>query len=183
MRVAESPMIIERVWEMPNKFTFDMQCVAELLESEMDGNEHWVDPFAGMHSPATHTNDCNEASPAQSHKDGLEFLRSLLTEKFDGGLFDPPYSVEQALRSYKAKFGGTAGREEYHARCKDELARLIRPGGKAICFGWNSGGLGRERGFYLDRILLVCHGAAHYDTIVTVEHKIQGELFLAERRP
>lgn len=162
----------ERVWEMPNKFTFSMECVKQLLKEEMTGPS-WIDPFSGKYSPASTRNDCDGDQVAEFHLDGIEFLELMNDKKetFDGAIFDPPYSTEQALRSYKAKFAGTAGREEYHSKCKDELARLIRAGGKAICFGWNSAGLGRKRGFSLERVLLICHGAAHYDTIVTVERK------------
>jgi hypothetical protein len=162
----------ERFWEMPCKFTFSMESVKSLLKQEMLGPD-WIDPFAGKYSPANLQNDADLERESDFHMDGLEFLRLMNLDKrhFDGGIFDPPYSVEQALCSYKAKCEGTAGREEYHSRCKDELARLIKPGGKAICFGWTSAGLGVNRGFSLERIMLVCHGAAHYDTIVTVERK------------
>ena len=161
-----------RVWEMPNKWTFQLDSVRRLLQEEMGNDDDWVDPFAGVSSPARMQNDIDPESPAEFHFDGFDFLKSLAGNKFDGVLFDPPYSTEQALRSYKAKCKGTAGREEYHSRCKDEIARIIRVGGKAICFGWTSAGVGLNRGFRLERLLLVGHGAAHYDTIVTVETKV-----------
>lgn len=166
------PVRFERFWEMPHRYTFSLDCVRQLLKQEKAG-PGWVDPFSGKYSPAEVRNDCDLEQTAEFHLDGIEFLERMNDEKrfFDGGLFDPPYSTEQALRSYKAKYQGTAGREEYHSRCKDELARLIKPRGKAICFGWTSAGLGINRGFSLERIMLVCHGAAHYDTIVTVERK------------
>ena len=59
------------------------------------------------------------------------------------------------------------------ASIKNEATRSIKLGGKAICFGWNSNGLGKKRGFKMIRILLVAHGGSHNDTIVTVEEKIQ----------
>jgi len=134
----------------------------------------WADPFCGKYSPATNRNDADVANEAEFHLDGLDFLRSLADDSQDGILFDPPYSVEQALRKYKPKQNGTAGRAEYWARCKDEISRIVRPGGRAICFGWDSTGIGKTRGFELRRILLLCHGACHNDTIVTVETKIAG---------
>jgi hypothetical protein len=170
--LPEPALRFDRYWEMPNRYTFFLDSVKQLLKAEMIGLD-WVDPFSGKYSPASVRNDCDTTQDAEFHLDGIEFLERMNDEKrlFDGALFDPPYSTEQALRSYKAKFQGTAGREEYHSRCKDELARIIKPGGKAICFGWTSAGLGINRGFSLERIMLVCHGAAHYDTIVTVERK------------
>jgi hypothetical protein len=163
-------MIIERVWEMPNRYTFKMKVVDALLQQEMNGT--WADPFCGKYSPAKIRNDADEINPADYHMDGLDFLKSLSNDSIDGVLFDPPYSVEQALRIYKPKHNGTAGRAEYWARCKNEIARLIHKGGKAICFGWDSTGIGKTRGFELQKVLLICHGACHNDTIITVETKL-----------
>ena len=164
-------MRLERIWEMPNKYTFKMKSVATLLEEEMNSFSEWADPFCGVFSPASLRNDADECLQAESHIDGLDFLCSLADNSLDGVLFDPPYSTEQALRKYKPVQRGTAGRAEYWAKCKDEIARIVRPGGKVICFAWDSNGIGKKRGFKLDRILLICHGACHNDTIITVETK------------
>ncbi len=50
---------------------------------------------------------------------------------------------------------------------------MIKVGGYAISFGWNSSGFGKKRGFEIIEILLVAHGGRHNDTIVTVERKVQ----------
>lgn len=47
-------------------------------------------------------------------------------------------------------------------------------GGKGIRFCWNSCGIGANRGFDIKRVLLICHGAAHNDTIVTIGVKHVG---------
>jgi hypothetical protein len=177
-------MQIERVWEMPNKYTFKMRCVSSLLREEMQGI--WADPFCGTDSPAQIRNDADPEISAEHHLDGLDFLRTLADQGVDGILFDPPYSTEQALRKYKPKHMGTAGRAEYWARCLDEVARTIRTGGKLIRFGWDSCGAGQGRGFELNRILLICHGALHNDTIVTVEERMashQDEMWGSTARP
>lgn len=155
---------------MPHKFTFKMKSVSALLSEVVRGK--WADPFCGEFSPASIRNDADESRQADSHMDGLEFLKSLADGSLDGVLFDPPYSTEQALRKYKPKHGGTAGRAEYWAKCKDEIARKVNRGGYAICFGWDSTGIGKGRGFELERVLLLCHGACHNDTIITVEKRV-----------
>jgi hypothetical protein len=160
---------MERIWEMPHRYTFSMKCVQALLKEEMVG-DIWIDPFCGQHSPARIRNDADSTVEAGSHEDALDFLKGL--EVADGCLFDPPYSVEQALRKYVPKQGGTAGRLEYQYACLREIGRIIRPNGKVICFGWDSNGVGKKRGFELERVLLIAHGAAHRDTIVTVERKL-----------
>lgn len=60
----------------------------------------------------------------------------------------------------------------YWAKCKDEVARILKPAGVAIICGWSSNGIGKNRGFEMNEILLVPHGGSKNDTIVTVEHKL-----------
>jgi hypothetical protein len=161
---------IERKWEMPNKFTFKMKSISIVLAELVHGK--WADPFCGEYSPASIRNDADESRKADHHLDGLDFLKLIPGEYLDGVLFDPPYSTEQALRKYKPKHNGTAGRAEYWAKCKDEISRIVKKEGRTICFGWDSTGIGKKRGFELERVILICHGACHNDTIVTIEKKI-----------
>jgi hypothetical protein len=172
-------MIINRVWAMPNKWTFQIPPIAELLARYVGDGKGWIDPFAGATSPAEITNDA-ERDDATFRMDALEFAhhlaRSPATGSFAGVLFDPPYSVEQCLRRYTPKFKGTAGRAEYWARCKDTIAVILAQGAIGISFCWDSTGFGVNRGFVIEEILLVCHGACHNDTIVTVERKIQSHM-------
>ncbi len=55
---------------------------------------------------------------------------------------------------------------------KDECTRILKKNGKIICFGWNTMGCGKNRGFEMQRILLVPHGGSKNDTLVTVEIKL-----------
>ena len=61
--------------------------------------------------------------------------------------------------------------KDYIRNKTKEMDEIGKPGGKAICFGWNSNGLGKGRGFELLKVLLVAHGGSKNDTIVTVERK------------
>lgn len=163
---------------MPSRWTFTVKPIKELLAKEVISGQRWIDPFAGQNSPATITNDIDTEANAEYHEDALEFLKRQSDDEdflFDGVLFDPPYSSTQAKRRYDLlgkKFTAEMSRKDYWSKCKKELARITRPGGTAICFGWNSGGLGKNLGFELKKILLVAHGAGRNDTIVTVERKI-----------
>ena len=165
-------MKIERVWAMPNKWTFTIKPIKILLLEEVNEGE-WCDPFAGENSPAQITNDLNPERKATYNMDALAFLKSMDTDSFDGVLYDPPYSLRQATECYKGY-----GMEQlqvkptmmhYWSSCKDEIARILKPNGKVICFGWNSMGMGKTRGFDMTRILMVPHGGARNDTICTVE--------------
>jgi hypothetical protein len=158
-------MKIERIWAMPNKWTFTIKPIRELLKDEMNDGL-WIDPFSGQNSPATIKNDLTEK--ADFNMDALAFLKGIESNKADGVLYDPPYSITQARQYGKKEFSSM----KYWADCKNEIARIVKPGGKAICFGWNSMGLGKNRGFEMTRILLVAHGGSKNDTICTVEIKI-----------
>jgi hypothetical protein len=132
-----------------------------------------------MTSPAEFTNDLSFEFNAKNHMDALEFAEKLEGE-FNGVLFDPPYSLEQCKRSYEdvgRKFTMRDGQiVNRWTKLKDLLSSRIKPNCEAICFGWNSMGFGKGRGFELEEILLVAHGSGHNDTIVTVERKVQSQL-------
>jgi hypothetical protein len=104
---------------------------------------------------------------------------NLLEGQFAGVLFDPPYSNRQAKEVYESH-GIKYTQEDGQALFQEEkkiISPKIQGGGIAICFGWNSGGFGKGLGFEMIEILLVPHGGAHHDTIVTVERKFSQTLF------
>ena len=155
---------------MPSIWTFTMAPVKKLFIKYSVG-PGYVDPFSGENSPAEFTNDI-EGRGNKSKLDGLEFLKTFAEKSVCGALFDPPYSVEQCLRRYTPKHNGTAGRAEYWARCKDEISRIVKPGGVVISFCWDSTGIGKGRKFEIVEIMLLCHGACHNDTIITIERAL-----------
>lgn len=168
-------MRIDRVWAMPNKNTFLIKPIAQLLQEEMVGN-FWLDPFANENSPATLRNDLNpNVLNVEYHLDATEFLNLFADGSVDGVLFDPPFSPRQIKECYEMvgmPHDKIWTNSTFFSEKKDATARVIKVGGKAICCGWSTNGLGKTRGFTLERILLVAHGGAHNDTIVTVEKKI-----------
>ena len=176
-------MIIERAWAMPDRRTFSIPPIADLLREVMAGAVHSLDPFANDARIATVTNDLNPAFDCDFSMDALALAahlqRSFGAEQFDRLVFDPPYSVRQVAECY-AGVGLTVTaeltRSSFYSNLKDALAPLITPGGLVVSFGWSSNGFGKCRGFEIERILLVAHGGAHNDTICTVERKKQTSL-------
>lgn len=173
-------MILNRVWAMPNKWTFTIQPIHELLGRYIPaGGIGWIDPFAGFNSPAEFTNDLNPKSPAKFHLEAINFLKRLEGRDYNGGLYDPPYSLRQIMECYEG-IGHTVNKKwattKFYSEVKTFLGEKIKAGGTVISFGWNSIGMGKKRGFIIIEILLVCHGRLHNDTIVTVEKKIQPTL-------
>jgi hypothetical protein len=161
-------MEINRIWAMPNKWTFTIKPIRELIARYIGDGREWIDPFSGRYSPAQCTNDLVEET-ARFNSDALDFLKGWDDNTWIGGLYDPPYSITQARKYGSKKYASM----KYWAACKDELARIIAPTGIAICCGWTSQGLGKNRGFTMLEILLVPHGGSENDTIVTVERKIR----------
>jgi hypothetical protein len=150
-------MIIRREWAMPNKETFKIKPIKELIEKY---DRKWIDPF-----------------PFTYKEDALVFLARLKDNSVSGVLFDPPYSPRQLKECYLDL--GLCLHDTTSTvwkRWKDEIMRVISPGGICISFGWSTNGLGKERGFEIIEILLVPHGGNHNDTICTVERKINNNL-------
>ena len=167
-------MNINRVWAMPNKNTFDIKPIKELIKRHMIKGVI-VDPFANKNKIANITNDLDSQYDTNYNIDALDFLRMFDNESVDMLLYDPPYSPRQVSECYR-KLGKTVNMQttqsSYWGNQKKEIARIIKKGGKVISFGWNSGGIGKTKGFELVEILLVAHGGWHNDTIVTVERKL-----------
>lgn len=176
---VNSNISIERIWAMPNKNTFEIKPIHDLIVDEItDGI--WIDPFANRNKLASITNDLSTEFDTDYHLDALDFLKMFDTDSVDGVLYDPPYSPRQVSECYnnvgynvtwdttKASFWGN------HKR---EISRIVKIGGKVITFGWNSGGIGNKYGFEIQKVLLVPHGGWHNDTICTVEIKThEGEI-------
>lgn len=166
-------MIINRVWAMPNKNTFDIKPIKELISKYYHKNS--IDPFANKNKIATYTNDINPEFKCTTNLDAIDFLQLFDTEDIDLVLYDPPYSPRQVSEVYK-ELGKTVNMQttqsSYWSKQKEEIARIVKRGGIVITCGWNSGGIGIKNGFEIVEVLLVPHGGWHNDTIVTVERKI-----------
>jgi modification methylase mvaI len=165
--------IIERKWAMPNKNTFSIKPIKELILDELtDGI--WIDPFANSNKLATITNDLNAEYDTDYHMDALDFLKLFPDNSIDGILYDPPYSPRQVSECYNnvgLSVTWDTTKSSFWSNHKREISRILKLNGKVITFGWNSGGIGASNGFSIKRILLVPHGGWHNDTICTVEIK------------
>lgn len=174
----EIPLRIERAWAMPSPATFTIKPIRDLLARYLLNAQVIVDPFAGDSCLATHRNDLNPArANGHSPLHALAYLDGLIRAGIvaDAVLLDPPYSPRQISEVYKQIGRQATMADTQNARLykdsRDRLDALLKPEGIAISCGWNSVGFGKSRGYQQIEILLVCHGGAHNDTIVTVERK------------
>lgn len=174
-------MIFDRVWSMPNSRTFRIKPIRELIADELIEGVI-LDPFANdSHIKGIMTekqkyisNDLDTQYDTNYHLDALDFFKLFDDSSVDMILYDPPYSVRQVSECYTS-LGMTVNREttqsSYWTKHKKEITRIMKPNGKVVSFGWNSGGIGKTNGFKIEKILLVPHGGIHNDTICTVEVK------------
>lgn len=166
---------IERVWAMPNSKTFTIKPIKDFVEIEVKKGGEIIDPFANSCKYGTIKNDLNPEFDTEYHMDALEFLKGVADNSADLVLYDPPYSISQAAEMYKSygkdKLEINVANMKYWAECKNNIARILKTGGRVICCGWNSNGVGKSRGFEMTNILMVAHGGSKNDTIVTLEYK------------
>jgi len=171
-------MKISRSWAMPNKNTFSIKPISELVQrkiEEVDGVI--IDPFANnskFNEFCVYTNDLDPEMPTTHHMDALDFLRLFDDSSVDLILFDPPYSprqVSEVYRSLDMSVNMQTTQSSFWGNLKKEISRIVKPNGQCITFGWNSGGIGKSNGFEIIEILMVAHGGWHNDTICTVEVK------------
>lgn len=168
---------------MPSPETFSVKPIGDLIDKWTQGREVIVDPFARSSKRGSITNDINPDTNANYHLPAEEFCALLVSQGIvaDAVLFDPPYSPRQITEVYN-QAGIECGMKEtqsgrLYKNVRDQLDLILKPGGIALSFGWNSAGFGTKRGYELVEILLVAHGGAHNDTICTVEIKSgQGSL-------
>jgi len=166
---------ITRRWAMPSPDTFSIPPIAEFIQKWR--REPSVDPFARNSGLASFTNDLSPATTATYHMDAAAFCVEMVRQGVEAELvlFDPPYSPRQISEVYQS-IGRTVTTEDtqsprLYRDVRDGLDRILRPGGIALSFGWNSAGFGVERGYAVVEILLVAHGGAHNDTICVAEQK------------
>ena len=169
---------------MPNKWTFKIKPIKELVLRYVGDGSGWIDPFAGESSPAEFTNDINPERKTKYHLEALSFLNQFQESSCSGVLFDPPYSISALQRCYKDIGNSIEGSiknkwGENNTFWKDrkiQSGKIIKPNGICISCGWSTYGIGKGQGFEIIEILLVCHGGLHNDTIVTVERKVNTSL-------
>lgn len=165
--------IVDRCWAMPSKHTFSVPPIRELI-SQYWINGVTIDPFANTARLATITNDLDPAVGADYCMDATDFLAMFSTASVDLVLYDPPFSprqVSECYRKLRRTVDWQTTQASFWRRHKEQISRIVRPGGIVISCGWNSGGIGTKYGFEKLHIRMVAHGGSHNDTIVVVERR------------
>ena len=166
-------LILSRVWCMPCGDTLSIKPIKELFHKYSKGLST-IDPFARNCDLCSFTNDLNPETKAQNHLYADKFLSSF--ENLPFVVFDPPYSLRQVKEIYDSVGTGFTHKDSQNAMRwtieRDIISERQKPGNIVMSLGWTTSCMGKKRGYKIIEILLVSHGAAHNDTIVTVERKL-----------
>jgi hypothetical protein len=155
-------MIIEYIKTPLHKYTFSVKPIRSWVENNSSGKV--LNLFAGK----TKLNlnefrvDSDKTMIADSYIDAYDFVKEC-KDKFDTIILDPPYAYRKSMEMYN---GHKASRFN---QIKDLLKNILNNNGKVITFGYHSVSMGRKRGFYQDKLLVMSHGGAIHDTLAIIE--------------
>jgi len=164
--------MINRIWAMPNKNTFKIKPIRELLNRYISPQLFSIDPFANSNKFASITNDIDISQKTDYHLDGIEFVKTLSGESVDIILNDPPYNIYQLNACYQNLDQSVTLYEnpKYWEELKKEYDRVLKKNGVIISFSWCSDVMSSYN-YEIQEILIVPHGGIHYDTVCCVEKK------------
>jgi len=149
-------------WAMPNKARFTIPPIRRFIDTWNTGGEIY-DPFCGDSTIAQHRNDIKI-----SGIDSLEWLQDQKENSSDIFLHDPPYTPRQLKECYNS-IGRSLHdtKASYWAKLRDEIVRIVKPGGVVLSFGYGASHVGKTRGFTTKDglIVLPCDNVDGYDII------------------
>lgn len=148
-------------------WTFSDPKVKSWVESRVEGRV--LNLFAGK-TQLDHQNeiirvDINEDRKANYHFDALHVKQYFEDRSFDTVILDPPFSEIQSRKHYNGEHAGK------FKHIRDEVADLVKPGGKTLTFGYHSTGMATTRGFEKEEILLINHGGRFPDTVGSIDRR------------
>ena len=148
-----------------NNQTFKVKAIKELVERECEGLV--LNLFAGTTILNINEvrNDLNAYIKADYNLEALEFLNQWTGKKFNTIIMDPPYSYRKSMEYYEGV------KNSKFKLVKDNIHKVIAANGKIITFGYHSIVMGRDRGYTLEKIVVLSHGGAIHDTIVSIERR------------
>jgi len=155
-----------------NRYTFKAPKVRAWVEQYCKGLVV-LNLFAGptrLSGCIEYSNDLDPNFATTFHLDALDcvnLLRSNLERKFDRIVIDPPYSYRKSMELYHGN------KNSRFKKILDLIPEILTPKGLVITFGYHSNVMSKKRGFAIREILLISHGGAQHDTIVSVEERIK----------
>jgi len=155
----------------PNRWTFQSDKIRRYVEHKLQGRV--LNACAGKtkltHDHEIVRNDKNPDRDADIHVDVCEIADHFEPESFDTIVYDPPFSQNQANRSYDGKQVGD------DALAKRQFDELLSPGGKVIQFGFTTTCMPMSLG-YERQSVAVWNTLGRMNDYLSVVDKKPGEL-------
>ena len=118
----------------PNRWTFQSDKMRQWVEQRLQGRV--LNACAGktmlVHDHEIIRNDIDQDRDADLHVDVCNIADELEPESIDTVVYDPPFSQNQANRSYDGQQVGD------DALAKRQFDEILRPGGRVIQFGFST---------------------------------------------
>jgi len=163
---------LHRIEAPANRWTFGPKPVRRFVERRLEGRV--LNLFAGRtelkHDGKIIRNDLDDSVSADHHVDALDVGELFSSRSFDTVILDPPYSVRKSREKYDGEYQGK------FSAVKDQVATICRVGGRVITFGYDSTGMGQQRGYELQEAAMINHKGDINDTIATVEQRVERKL-------
>jgi len=168
----------------PNRWTFAEDKIRRWVEQRLRGRV--LNACAGKtrlaHDHEIVRNDIDESRDADLYVDVCEIADHLPAESFDTIVHDPPFSENQATRTYELEegvvvAGVVAGNDAVAKRQFDEL---LRPGGQVIQFGYTTTCMPASLGYERERVA-VWNTLGRMNDYLSVVDKKPGESDAAPR--
>ena len=155
----------------PNRWTFQSDKIREWVEARIRGRT--LNACAGKTKLSNDheivRNDIDEDRDADIHVDVCEIADHFKPESFGTIVYDPPFSQNQASRSYDGKNVGD------DALAKRQFHKLLAPGGRVIQFGYTTTCMPMSLG-YERREVAVWNTLGRMNDYLSVIDKKPGEL-------
>ena len=155
----------------PNRWTFQSKKIRKWVEQRLQGRV--LNACAGKtklnHDHEIVRNDIDQQRDADVHVDVCEIGDHFDAESFGTIVYDPPFSQNQANRSYDGQQVGD------DALAKRQFDELLSPGGKVIQFGFTTTCMPMEQGYQRQEAVIWNTLGRMNDYLSTVDKK-PGEL-------
>lgn len=156
----------------PNKWTFQSDKIREWCESYCEGRV--LNACAGkthlQYDGEVVRNDLDGERDADLHVDVCEIAEHFDRASFDTIVYDPPFSQNQANRSYE---GRNVGED---ALAKRQFHELLKGGGRVIQFGYTTTCMPIALGYERDAVSIFNTLGRMNDYLGTVDRKLNGSL-------
>lgn len=167
-------MEFEYLAQPPRRYTFEMKELKSWVEKYCVGRTLNLFGVKVRLMVNEISNDIDTDMPTDYHLDAFEFCKKCKKGIFDTVILDPPYNFRKAMENYGGRY-----MTDYPI-IMDKVMEITTQNARVITLGYNTGGMGKVRGFEKIALCVVNHGAGHNDTLCLVEQKVRTMLVEGE---